>query len=63
MTEPHELTHAPDALRYYAVQWTSPEPWTKEHYASYTSDELEDYYAASEDERRYIEKKKGGKPR
>ena len=63
MTEPHELTHAPDALRYYAVQWTSPEPWTKEHYASYTSDEVEDYYAASEDERRYIEKKKGGKPR
>ncbi len=32
-TEPHELTHAPDALRYFCISWTSPAkpPEQKEH--------------------------------
>lgn len=61
-TEPHDCTHAPDALRYFAVQYTRPaEP--EKRYVEYTKDMLEDYYRASPDERAYLEKKYGGKPR
>jgi hypothetical protein len=24
LKEPHELSHAPDALRYFAIAWTQP---------------------------------------
>lgn len=30
MTEPHEITHLPDALRYFALQYTSPSPQLKQ---------------------------------
>ncbi len=62
-TEPHDITHAPDALRYFAVYWTSPEPWTYEKYVNYLPDQLEDYRNASPEERRIIEKLYGGKPK
>ena len=60
LTEPHAITHAPDALRGFAVYHTAPahlpeagtrRPWTP--------DLWQDYYAADEDERRYLIKKYG----
>lgn len=54
-TEPHEITHAPDALRYFCVYWTkatTPEveitrrPWTRTQY--------EDYYRASADDKKML---------
>ena len=54
-TEPHEITHAPDALRYFCVYWTkatAPEveitrrPWTRTQY--------EDYYRASADDKKML---------
>ena len=62
-TEPHEYTHAPDALRYAAVYWTKPAPPPEEGRVQYTQDMLEDYWRASPDERAYLEKKYGGKPK
>lgn len=31
MTEPHEITHLPDALRYFAIQFIYPSPPEKQH--------------------------------
>lgn len=54
-TEPHEITHAPDALRYFCVYWTratSPEveitrrPWTRTQY--------EDFYRASAEDKKML---------
>lgn len=59
--EPHELTHAPDALRYFAIWWFKPaedklpEPKT----AHWTQDMWADYHAASEEEREWMRKKWG----
>lgn len=62
--EPHELTHAPDALRYFAVWWVRPAedklPDIKT--AHWTRDMWEDYYNASEQEREFL-KQKWGKPK
>ena len=42
-TEPHELTHAPDALRYFCTMWQSPLVAKKEKpKGTYTPTELED---------------------
>ena len=59
--EPHELTHAPDALRYFAIYWTHPpETNVKKKKVKYRPDQLEDYYnATSEEERQAIIKKYG----
>lgn len=62
MTEPHEITHSPDALRYFAIYWTYPSPSPESMRVKYTDDQLEDYYNASPSEREYIIKKMGGKP-
>lgn len=62
-TEPHEFTHACDALRYAAVFWTKPAPPPEEGRVQYTQDMLEDYWRATPDERAYLEKKYGGKPK
>ena len=60
LTEPHAITHAPDALRGFAVYHTTPahlpegsirRPWSP--------DLWQDYYAADEDGRRYLIKKYG----
>ncbi len=56
--EPHELTHAPDALRYFAVWWyRAPEKRPGKAGSGWTADMWEDYYAASEAERRHLEDK------
>ena len=43
-TEPHELTHAPDALRYFCITWQLPtkKTITLENIENYTPGELED---------------------
>lgn len=61
--EPHELTHAPDALRYFAIYWTNPAPAPAEKRVKYRPDELEDYRRArTQAERDLIIKRKGGIP-
>ena len=41
--EPHELTHAPDALRYFCACWSNPHTITKKlPEGNYTATELED---------------------
>ena len=58
--EPHEITHAPDALRGFAIFYTAPakneaarelHPWTR--------DMWEDYYSADEEVKKYLKHKYG----
>lgn len=59
-TEPHEITHHPDALRYFAVFWWRPgekadtSPRTK-----WSADMWEDYNNASDSEREFLIQKYG----
>lgn len=59
--EPHEITHAPDALRYFAIWWfdpaedQQPEPKT----AKWTQDMWDDYYRASPEEQAFLRQKWG----
>ncbi len=62
MNEPHEITHSPDALRYFAIHWTNPAPDALQKRVKYSTDYLEDYRNASPEERIYIAKKMGGLP-
>lgn len=56
--EPHELTHAPDALRYFAVWWyKAPEKAPTAVSRQLRDDMWEDYLAASEEEKRRLEKR------
>ena len=57
--DPHELTHAPDALRYFAIYWTHPPESPPVKKVRYRSDLLEDYYNASEEERKIMIKRYG----
>jgi hypothetical protein len=58
-TEPHEITHVPDALRYFSIYWTSPSEPEKPKKVKYRADILEDYFNASEDEKKLIIAKYG----
>ena len=61
-TEPHEVTHICDALRYFAVYWTRPneEEVQIKVKVEWSADMWEDYYRArSKDERDYLIKKWG----
>ena len=63
MNEPHEITHSPDALRYFAIYWVSPSLPTQEKRVKYRKDHLEDYLnAGSEEIRKLLIKKYGGLP-
>ena len=48
--EPHEITHVPDALRYFAISWTQPaDPKAREKvnilpFALRTEEDDEEYY-------------------
>ncbi len=57
--EPHELTHAPDALRYFAIYWIKPPEAAAPKRVKYRPDILEDYKRASLEERQEIIKKYG----
>ena len=60
LTEPHAITHAPDALRGFAVYHSAPQPVTAESgKRPWSPDMWQDYYAADDDERRYLIKKYG----
>lgn len=53
--EPHEITHDPDALRYFAIAWTRPSPEVEEEgTVRWTVDQWEDYDRASPSEREYL---------
>lgn len=54
-TEPHEITHSLDAIRYFARYWTtSPKEikQTKKHVMKWTDDMLDDYYNGTEEIKR-----------
>ena len=58
MTEPHAITHAPDALRYFAIYYARPSEESDEPGArAWSEDMWEDYRAASDSERAYLETK------
>lgn len=58
--EPHEITHRPDALRYFAIYWWRPgEDNVTEKKVQWTRDMYEDYANASASEREYLIKKYG----
>ncbi len=59
-TEPHDITHAPDALRGFAVYFTRPAPVpTERHGRPWSADMWEDYFAADEEGRQYLKRKYG----
>ena len=60
--EPHELTHAPDALRYFAIYWTQPPQPEPAKKVKYRKDQLEDYYNARSDAERQEIIKRYGEP-
>lgn len=62
MTEPHDITHAPDALRYFAISWARPEETDTTKKVKFTRDMWEDWYRASTEERQLMVKKYGGYP-
>lgn len=62
LNEPHEITHSPDALRYFAIYWVSPAQPTGPKRVKYRPDQLEDWYNASEEERKILMRKYGGIP-
>lgn len=59
-TEPHEITHAPDALRGFAIFYATPsEVREAVHRSRWTSDMWEDFWAADEEGRKYLKRKYG----
>ena len=58
-TEPHDITHAPDALRGFAIFYTSPAKEERRTTASWTEDMWEDYLLADKSGREYLKKKYG----
>jgi hypothetical protein len=61
-TEPHEITHSPDSLRYFAIYWVSPASAPAQRRVKYRADHLEDWRNASESERKLLIKRYGGYP-
>lgn len=60
MTEPHEITHAPDALRGFAIYYTRPAKSDSEVKSRIWSEDMwQDYYAAGAKEKEYLIKKYG----
>jgi phage terminase large subunit len=59
-TEPHDITHAPDALRGFAVSFARPAP-AKDTVIGrpWSADMWEDYFAADEEGRQYLKRKYG----
>ena len=61
--EPHEITHMPDALRYFAIFWWRPgEVADTGKRSVWTQDMYEDYVNASAEQKEYLIRKYG-KPR
>lgn len=60
--EPHDITHSPDALRYFAIYWTNPNGEASPKRVRYRKDVLQDYLNGDAETRRAIEKRFGGPP-
>ena len=59
-TEPHEITHAPDALRGFAIFYATPKKdEQKSHRIAWSKDMWEDFYSADEEEKKYLKLKYG----
>ncbi len=58
-TEPHEITHAPDALRGYAIFRAYPARVAAKAKAVWTPDMWEDYMLADSEGRKYLKEKYG----
>ena len=58
-TEPHEITHAPDALRGFAIFYSRPAEAMPRYKQVWTKDMWEDYLSADESERKYLKTKYG----
>ena len=52
--EPHNLTHAPDSLRYFCIWWTSPAQRPAGTAARWEADLYEDYENADEEGRAHL---------
>ena len=60
LNEPHEITHAPDALRGFAIFYARPgESKESGRQSVWTRDMWEDYLAADESEKKYLKQKYG----
>ena len=60
LREPHAITHAPDALRGFAITYTHPaRPEEARRRTAWSADMWEDYRRASAEERRYLKEKYG----
>ena len=57
--QPHELTHAPDALRGFCVYWTGPARAPAKRRAVWSPDQWEDYERADAAGRAYLIEKYG----
>ena len=58
--EPHSITHAPDALRGFAIFYSRPGAEEKRVRSSvWTRDMWEDYHAADDEEKKYLKRKYG----
>lgn len=62
-TEPHEITHICDALRYFSIYWVYPAHEKAADRIVYPKSIMEDYKRANAEQRLYIERKMGGKPK
>jgi hypothetical protein len=66
-TEPHNITHSPDSLRYFCVQWHADHPISESEEMQgrvvYPRDVLEDYRRSNPRVRADIERMMGGKPK
>ena len=58
-TEPHDITHAPDALRGFAIYYTAPADEGRKAAYKWTADMWEDYLAADDSGRKYLKTKYG----
>ncbi|MBQ1260793.1 MAG: phage terminase large subunit [Clostridia bacterium] len=60
-TEPHDITHAPDALRGFAIYYARPAQTEKRRTGTvvWTADMWEDYFAADEEGKKYLKRKYG----
>ena len=63
LREPHAITHAPDALRYFAIYWISPEPENAPiidlPHAMWRRDQWEDYLRADAETRQRLQRNFG----
>ena len=58
--EPHEITHAPDALRGFAIFYARPRSEESHRKTSLWSNDMwEDFHSASEEEKKYLKLKYG----